>query len=273
MKHLLKDPVAVTSFSIIAIICFMGLFAPLFALNDPYEQDVLNKYAGPQVDYPFGTDGLGRCVYSRLVYGIRNTVFLSLLTMICTVALGTLAGLLAGFFTGLIDEIIMRICDVMLSFPSQVMILAIVGILGVGIENVIIANIVIKWAWYARMIRGFVVNYRHKNYMLYSRTIGTSIPYILFRHIVPNILSEVIILASLDIGWVIINISTLSFLGLGVQPPAPEWGAMLSEAKNIMHTNPGFMIPAGLSILILVICFNLLGDSLRDILDPKGTKK
>lgn len=269
MKKLLKDPIALISLFVICLICVLGVFAQYLTPHDPYEQDIINKYAGFSLSYPLGSDNLGRCVYSRLIYGIRTTVFLSLFTMVCTVFVGTIVGISSGYFRGIIDEVLMRLCDIMLSFPSQVMILAIVGILGVGIENVVLANIVIKWAWYARMIRGFVINYNHKNYMLYSKTIGSSKSFILFKHILPNIVSEIIILASLDTGWVIISISTLSFLGLGVQSPVAEWGAMLSEAKNVMHTNPGFMLPAGIVILVLVACFNLLGDSIRDALDPK----
>ena len=189
--------------------------------------------------------------------------------MACTILLGTIIGIIAGYSRGIVDEVLMRFCDIMLSFPSQVMILAIVGILGVGIENIIFANIIIKWTWYARMIRGIVIQYRYKNYMLYSKVINTKKSIVMFKQLLPNILSEVIVLATLDIGWVILNISTLSFLGLGVQAPTPEWGAMLSEAKNVMATNPNQMIVPGLAILIIVAAFNLLGDSFRDALDHK----
>lgn len=273
MEKLIKDPIAVITIGVILLVMLVGIFAPLVASHDPLEQDILNKYSGATWEHPFGTDNLGRCIYSRVVYGVRTTVFLSLLTMACTIIIGTLLGFISGFFKGIVDEVIMRICDIMLSFPSQVMILAIVGILGVGIENVIIANIAIKWAWYARMIRGIVVKYRHKNYLLYSTAIGSSKSFIMFRHLLPNVFDEIVILATLDMGWVIISISTLSFLGLGVQPPTPEWGAMLSEAKNVMLTNPMQMLPPGLAILILVACFNLLGDSVRDIFDPKEANR
>lgn len=273
MKKLLKDKIALICLLIITIICIMGIFAPFFALHDPYLQDIMDKYAPMSLNHPFGTDNLGRDVYSRLVYGIRTTIFLSLLTMICTITIGTLIGLIAGLFKGIVDETIMRICDIMLSFPAQVMILAIVGVLGVGIENIIIANIAIKWAWYSRMIRGIVVKYRHGNYISYSLAIGTKKSYIILKHLLPNISAEVIILATLDMGWVIISISTLSFLGLGVQAPTPEWGAMLSEAKNVMIFHPNQMLAPGLAILVVVACFNLLGDSVRDMLDPKEANR
>lgn len=272
MKKLLKDKVALISLIIISLVIIMGIFAPIFALHDPLEQNIANKFADFSLAYPFGTDGLGRCIYSRLIYGIRNTVFLSLLTMVCTIGLGSLIGLISGYYKGFVDELIMRFCDIMLSFPSQVMILAIVGILGVGIQNIIIANIVIKWTWYARMIRNIVVKYNIKNYILFSKTIGKKDSYIMSRHLLPSIFSEIVLLGTLDIGWVIINISTLSFLGLGVQAPNPEWGAMLSEAKNYMFSQPNQMLIPGIAILLVVASFNLLGDSLRDIFDPKEAK-
>lgn len=269
----MKDKVAISCITILAVICIMGICAPWVALHDPNAQDILNKYSGMSLAYPLGTDSLGRCVYSRLVYGIRPTIFLSLFTMLCTIAIGTLVGVIAGASRGIVDETLMRFCDIMLSFPSQVMILAVVGILGVGIENVVLANILIKWTWYARMIRGMVVSYRHKNYMLYAKVVGTPKSYIVFKHILPNIFAELIVLATLDMGWVILNISTLSFLGLGVQAPTAEWGAMLSEAKNVISTQPGQMLAPGLAILIVVAAFNLLGDSLSDALNPKGAKE
>lgn len=268
-KKLLKNKTTVFCMALILLLSVMGIFAPLFAPNDPYENDIMNKFASYSLQYPLGTDQLGRCVFSRMIYGIRPTLFLSLVTMLGTIGLGTLMGLLAGYFKGTIDEVIMRIVDMMLSFPSQIMILAIVALLGVDIRNVIIANIFIKWAWYARMIRTNVVKYTDKNFVLFSRCIGSGERFILIRHMIPCIASEMAVLATLDIGWAVLNISTLSFLGLGVQAPVPEWGAMLNEAKNVMTTNPIQMIAPGIAVVILVASFNLLGDCLRDAFDPK----
>lgn len=269
MNQLMKNKMAVLSIGIIAIISILGIFAPFFSPNDPYENNILGKFASFSTKYPLGTDHLGRCILSRMIYGIRPTLFLSLITMIGTIGLGTLMGLLAGYYKGVIDEIIMRIVDVMLSFPSQIMILAVVALLGVDIRNVIIANVFIKWAWYARMIRTSVLKYRDKNFVLFSRSIGSSESFILIKHMLPCIGSEMAVLATLDIGWAILNISTLSFLGLGVQAPTPEWGAMLNEAKNVMTTNPYQMLAPGIAVVVLVAAFNLLGDCLRDALDPK----
>ena len=162
---------------------------------------------------------------SRMIYGIRPTLGLAALTMLGTISLGAVLGILAGYFRGIVEEIIMRIVDIMLSFPSQIMVFAVVALLGVSVQNVIIANVFIKWAWYARMIRTGVMQYRDKNFVQFSRCcVGMPERYILFRHLLPSITSDLAVLASLDIGWAIINISTLSFLGLGVQAPTPEWG-------------------------------------------------
>ncbi|STO31398.1 Glutathione transport system permease protein gsiD [Fusobacterium necrogenes] len=269
LKRLLKNKMSLMCITLIFILIILGVFAPVFAPNDPYENNILNKFAPYSWEYPLGTDHLGRCVFSRMIYGIRPTLFLSLVTMVGTIGLGTLMGLLSGYFKGIIDDVIMRIVDMMLSFPSQIMILAIVALLGVDIRNVIIANVFIKWAWYARMIRTNVIKYTDKNFILFSRCIDSGERFILFRHMIPCIASEMVVLATLDIGWAVLNISTLSFLGLGVQAPIPEWGAMLNEAKNVMTTNPIQMIAPGVAVVILVAAFNFLGDCLRDAFDPK----
>ena len=204
-----------------------------------------------------------------MIYGIRPTLGLAVLTMLGTIGLGALMGLLAGYFRGIPEEIIMRTVDVMLSFPSQIMVFAVVALLGINVQNVILANVFIKWAWYARMIRTGVMQHRDRNFVQFSRCVGTPERFILFRHLGPSIAADLAVLASLDVGWAIINISTLSFLGLGVQAPTPEWGAMLNEAKNVLTSNPTQMIVPGVAIVILVSAFNLMGDALRDVLDPK----
>lgn len=216
-------------------------------------------------EYPLGTDHLGRCVLSRLIYGIRPTLGLALLTMLGTIALGAVLGIMAGYFRGVVEEVIMRVVDVMLSFPSQIMVFAVVGLLGINVQNVIIANVFIKWAWYARMIRTGVMQYRERNFIQFSRCVGMPERFILFRHLLPSITSDLAVLASLDVGWAIINISTLSFLGLGVQAPTPEWGAMLNEAKEVLTSNPTQMIAPGIAIVALVCCFNPDGAT------PSGT--
>ena len=271
--RLIRNRAAVGTIGLVLIVALIGIFAPFIAPNDPYATDILNKFAGFSWQYPLGTDNLGRCILSRMIYGIRPTLGLAVLTMLGTIGLGALMGLLAGYFRGIVEEVIMRTVDVMLSFPSQIMVFAVIALLGISVQNVILANVFIKWAWYARMIRTGVMQYRDRNFVRFSRCIGTPESFILFRHLVPSIAADLAVLSSLDVGWAIINISTLSFLGLGVQAPTPEWGAMLSEAKNVLTSNPVQMLVPGIAVVILVAAFNLMGDALRDVLDPKEVQK
>ena len=269
LHRFLHNKTAVSTVTLVLIVALMGIFAPFIAPHDPYDTNILNKFSQFSKEYPLGTDNLGRCILSRMIYGIRPTLGLAVLTMLGTIGLGALMGLLAGYFRGITEELIMRIVDVMLSFPSQIMVFAVVALLGINVQNVILANVFIKWAWYARMIRTGVMQYRDRNFVQFSRCVGTPERFILFKHLVPSIAADLAVLSSLDVGWAIINISTLSFLGLGVQAPTPEWGAMLSEAKNVLTSNPAQMLVPGIAIVILVSAFNLMGDAIRDVLDPK----
>lgn len=273
LQRFLHNKMAVGTVLLVLIVAVLGILAPVIAPHDPYKADIIHKFAPFSAEYPLGTDNLGRCILSRLLYGIRPTLGLAVLTMLGTIGIGALMGLLAGYFRGVVDEVIMRVVDVMLSFPSQIMVFAVVALLGISVQNVILANVFIKWAWYARMIRTGVMQHRDKNYIRFSRCVGTPERFILIRHLIPSIASDLVVLASLDVGWAIINISTLSFLGLGVQAPTPEWGAMLNEAKNVMTSNPAQMLVPGIAIVILVSAFNLMGDALRDVLDPKEVAK
>lgn len=272
-NRFLHNKTAVATVGMVAVIALMGIFAPWIAPNDPYATDILNKFADYSWKYPLGTDQLGRCVLSRMIYGIRPTLGLAMVTMAGTIGLGAVLGISAGYFRGIVEEVIMRLVDVMLSFPSQIMVFAVVALLGINVQNVILANMFIKWAWYARMIRTGVMQYRDRNFVQFSRCVGMPERFILFRHLLPSITSDLAVLASLDVGWAIINISTLSFLGLGVQAPVPEWGAMLNEAKEVLTSNPVQMLAPGAAIVILVCCFNLMGDALRDVLDPKEAEQ
>ena len=230
-ERFFRNRTAVFTVVFVLLVGLVGILAPVIAPNDPYETNILNKFASYSLQYPLGTDQLGRCVLSRMIYGIRPTLGLSLLTMFGTPNLGAIFGSMRGFFPGHHRGSYHACggCDA--SFPSQIMVFAVVALLGVSVQNVIIANVFIKWAWYARMIRTGVMQYRDRNFVQFSRCVGMPERFILFRHLLPSITSDLVVLASLDVGWAIINISTLSFLGLGVQAPTPEWGAMLNEAK------------------------------------------
>ena len=268
-KKLMKDKMAVICIVLLLIITLAGIFAPVISSYDPTEGDIIKKFAKPSFQHILGTDYLGRDTFTRLIYGVRTTLFLSVLTMIPTILIGLTIGMVSGYFRGAVDEFLMRVCDIMMSFPGQVMILAIVGALGPGIRNVVIANVIVKWMWYARMIRGNVIRQNDRNYILFSRTVGAGSWYILKKHIIPAILPELVVLITLDVGWMILSISSLSFLGLGVQAPTPEWGAMLNEARSVIGTKPEQMIAPGMAILATVAAFNFLGDSFRDMFSPK----
>ncbi len=272
LKKLFSDKVALLCISFLSTIIFMGIFAPFVSPNDPYLVNLEKKLEFFSWQYPLGTDQLGRCIASRLIYAIRITLFYALLAMFITVVLGMILGLIASFFD-LARKIILRVCDVMLSFPSELMMLAIVGFLGTGIENLIIATVISKLAWYTRMTYSFTINHINKNYIHYSKVLGITSSMILRKHLFPLISSDIIMLATLNVGSVILSISALSFLGLGVQAPTCEWGVMLNEAKELMSLNPYMMIPPGLMILLVVASFNFLGDSIRDALDPNYNLK
>lgn len=269
INRLKKDRLAMVCIGFLFIVILAGVFAPVIAPHSPIEMNVKEKFAGISMTYPLGTDQLGRCILSRLLYGIRTTVFTSLLTMVITILIGTLLGVIAGLSRGKVDELIMRSCDVFLSFPSEVMILAIVGIMGPGLFNVILSNIIAKWAWYTRMIRTIVIKYTDKNYIRFAKVSGCSTGHIVRTHILPGAAGEIAVLATLDSGSVILIFSALSFLGLGVQAPTAEWGMMLNEAKNVMIVHPYQMLAPGIAILLVVAAFNFVGDSLQDAFDTK----
>lgn len=254
--------------SFLLVVTASGILAPWLAPYDPLLIDAKNKLAACGGAHWFGTDQLGRDIFSRLLYGARVTVGFSVLTMCVTVCIGTLLGMLAGFVRGRVEAVLMRACDVVMSFPSEVMILAIVGMLGPSLENVALACVLAKWPWYTRMVRTITQKYTDMNYIRYAQVAGYGTCYIIRRHLLPCAAGEIAVLATLDTGAVILLISALSFLGLGVQPPTPEWGTMLAEARNVMTLYPWQMLPPGIAILSVVAACNFLGDSLRDALDP-----
>ncbi|MDO4288806.1 MAG: ABC transporter permease subunit [Eubacterium sp.] len=271
-KRFLSDKLAVAVGIFLLAVLLAGVLAPVIAPWDPSVQSIADKFQGPSLSHPLGTDQLGRDVLSRLIYGARTTMGVSLLTMAATIFIGTVLGFIAGYFRGWVDEVIMRICDVMLSFPDEVLILAIVGILGVGIEHIVVATVIAKWAWYTRMIRTVVRGFMDKNYIRFARVAGLSPVKIITGHLLKNAVGEILVLATLDTGAIILNISALSFLGLGVQPPTAEWGMMLNDAKAVITTHPGQMLAPGIAIFLVVAAFNFLGDSIQEAMNPRLDK-
>lgn len=269
IKRLVHDKLALLSVIFLLTIIILGVFAPMIAPFDPDEVNIINKLANPSLTHWLGTDYLGRDTFSRLLFGIRTTLGLALVTMFITFIIGTFIGVVAGYRQGKVDQIIMFIIQGMQAFPNELMILIIVGLLGPSMTNLVIGSVLVHWAWYTRMVRTVVMQYRFAPYIQFSRISGVSFVQIFKRHLWPNMLPELVVLATLDTGWSILNVSTMSFLGLGVQAPQSEWGMMLAEAKNVMMTQPTQMLMPGLAILFTVASLNYLGDFFRDVLNPK----
>lgn len=254
---------------LVVLIFIVAFFAPMLATHDPYEANMANVLQMPGSEHILGTDKLGRDTYSRIIYGTQTSLFMTVCLVVLTAAIGSLVGILSGYFGGKVETVLMRLADMMLSFPGVVLAIAIAGILGGNIVNTILALVVVSWAKYARLVRSLVIKMRHNDFIMAARINGTTTFNILRRHIIPNILPIVVITGAMDIGTMMMEIAGLSFLGFGAQPPTPEWGLMLNEGRQYIQTAPWLMIYPGIAIFIVVAVFNLWGDSLRDILDPR----
>ncbi len=254
---------------IIVFFIFIALVGPYFTAYDPLKIDLRNKYQGASLAHPLGTDNLGRDTLTRLVYGARTTFIISFTAVLSGSIIGLLLGVVAGYFGGRVDDILMRITDILLAFPGLLLAIAIVAILGNGIINTIIAIAIYNIPYIARIVRGSVLTIRNNEYIQAAKVIGASNTRIILTHIIPNSFSQVIVNTTLSLGTAILTSSSLSFLGLGVQPPYPEWGSMLSKAREVIRTVPIATLAPGIAITLVVLSFSLLGDGLRDALDPK----
>ncbi len=253
----------------IAII-LVGILAPVIATHSPYESNLHDAFIAPNSEHIFGTDKLGRDIFSRVIYGTRISLSAALILVILIFTIGTTLGVIAGYFGGIIDTIIMRISDMMISFPGMVLAIAMAGIMGASVKNAVIAITVVSWTKYARLSRSLVLKIKETDYIRAAKVTGCKTVHIITRHIIPNIISTLIITATTDIGTMILELSALSFLGFGAQSPQAEWGLMLNEGRAYMVDCPWLMIYPGLAICIVVIVYNLLGDNLRDILDSRS---
>ncbi len=268
--ELKKRKPAMIALAVLIIFSLCAILAPLLAPNDPQYIELSLALSEGQPEYPLGTDHLGRCMLSRMLYGGRISLAAATMVMISNMTISLLIGIIAGYKGGWIDNCFMRVGDIFLAFPGLVLTLVIVGMMGPGLQNVLIAMVIAQWAWYARIVRSTVLSIRESNYVLASRVSGASSLTIMYRHILPNILPQLFILGTLNIGWAILHISGFSFLGLGVQPPVPEWGVMLNDSRAYFWTNPRLMLLPGLAISLAVVSFNLLGDALKEISGMKG---
>lgn len=252
-----------------ALLLFMAVFGKWLAPYDPLEVNYELSLQPPNHQHWFGTDKLGRDVLSRLLCGASSSFALTFLMLMIIVLIGVSLGLFAGYFGGKTDHLIMRLADILLAFPDTVFAIAVTGILGAGIFHTVFALALIWWTKYARLTRSLVSHILHQDYIIAAKLAGVKPMKLVLRYVLPMIIPQILINATLDIGSLMISLAGLSFLGLASQPPAPEWGYMLFESKQYMQTAPWLMIYPGLVIVITVIIFNLLGDSLRDKLDPK----
>jgi peptide/nickel transport system permease protein len=267
-RALLRDRTAVLGLVLVTVLVIGAVFAKALAPHDPNAVDVLNRLAPPSRHHLFGTDHLGRDIFSRVLYGGRLSIGSAVLAGVATGTVGLFIGMAAGYFGGVVDMVISRVMDVLLAFPLFLLALAITGIIGPGLHNLLIALVLASWAQYARIVRGAVLAEKSKTYVEAARAAGASSGRILRRHLLPNIVAPVVVLTTLDTGVMMLALSGLSFLGLGVRPPAAEWGAMLSEGRSYLD-HPQMMVFPGVAIFLTVLGFNLLGDGLRDALDPR----
>jgi peptide/nickel transport system permease protein len=267
-RWLATDLRAVLAITVLLALVIIAIGAPWIAPYRPTAQDVNNMLAAPSPGHLLGTDDLGRDIFSRLIYGAPATVYASLLAVSVAVAIGLPVGLVAGFFGGWIDDIISRVIDTFLSFPAIVLAIAVTGALGIGLTNGMIAVGLVMFPALARIVRARTLIVRQELYVDASRCFGAPVWHILWRHVLPNSLPPVIVQVTLLLAAALLAEASLSFLGLGIQPPNPSWGAMLARAYQYMEIAPEQMYAPGLAILVVSLAFNALGESLRIVLDP-----
>ncbi|WP_339643217.1 ABC transporter permease [uncultured Pelagibacterium sp.] len=265
----LKNTSLVVGALISLAIIFCAVFAPFVATHGVEQMDMINRFAWPTPGHVLGTDNFGRDLWSRLVYGARVSLSIAIISVACAAVVGTIVGLVSGYFGGWVDQLLMRITDIFLGFPPLVLALAIVAVMGPGITNISFAIIIVTWTEYARVVRATTLVLREQNYVQAARALGASPIRILFREVLPNAFGPIIVLASLGLGTAIISESALSFLGFGLPPPTPTWGWTLAYGTRFIRDEPWLSIISGATIMITVLGFNLLGDGLRDILDPR----
>jgi len=263
------NPLNAAALALIGAFAICAVLAPIIAPYDPLAQALGSRLEPPSPEHWLGTDQLGRDIASRLLYGARISLVIGIVVVALAGVFGTLVGLVAGYAGGLVDETLMRVTEVFLAFPPLILAMAIAGALGPSLTNAIIAIAAVTWAIYARLTRGQILSLRRREFVEAARAIGASRARILARHLLPNALAPLLIQASFDMGSAIISAAGLSFIGFGAQPPTPEWGVMISEGRNFISTQPWLSLFPGLAILFAVGSFNLLGDGLRDLFDPR----
>ena len=253
IKRLLRDRTALIGLVLIVFLILAALFAPIIAPNDPAAVFPEHKLASPSRQFPLGTDNLGRCLLSRLMFGARVSLATAGTASLLIMLIGVTVGAIAGYVGGWVDFVLMRVVDLLLAFPLLVLALAVTGMLGVGLTSVLIGVVSVWWASYARVVRALTISLRERPFIEAARATGVSPTRIVVRHIIPNIIASIIVLSTIETGRLLLVISGISFLGLGVQPPTPEWGAMLNDGRAFLQTAPQLMIYPGLAISLAVL--------------------
>lgn len=264
-----KNYILYTGLVLSALIVLVMIFAPFLEPHDPTKMELSQKFIAPCREFIFGTDHLGRDIFSRVIEGARVSMSMAVTVVFFSAVLGVLLGMISGYMGGAVDMLIMRAVDVLLAFPTIIFALALSTMMGTGQTNLIIAITCVQWTRYARIARGEALMLKNAEYVEAAKSIGNNTVQILGKYIFPNVISKIIILASLDIGTIILYCASLSFLGLGAQPPSPDWGVMISEGKDYMQYAPWLTLFPGLAIAFSALSFNMLGDGLRDLLDPR----
>lgn len=269
LQRLIKSKTSFIGLCLISILILTAIFAPLIATHDPVDQQLLNRYQAPSGEHWLGTDELGRDIFSRIVYGTRISIQIGVIAVGISAIVGIFLGGVAGYFGRWLDQVIMRLIDILMAFPSILLAIGLVTILGPSLTNAMIAVGIVGVPQFARIVRSTVLSVKETEYIEAARAIGAKNGSILFKHVLPNCLAPIIVQVTLSVGTAILDAAGLSFLGLGAQPPNPEWGAMLSDGQAALQTSPWVVAFPGLAIFLVVLGFNLFGDGLRDALDPK----
>jgi peptide/nickel transport system permease protein len=272
LRHLRKNRIAMVGLCIIVLFLLCAVFAPLIAAYDPIATDFAKALKKPSAQHWFGTDELGRDLFSRILFGARISLIIGLISVAIGLALGVPIGALTGYFGGKLDLFAQRVIDIMIAFPGILLAIIVVTVLGVGVENVMIATGIASVPVYARLVRGSVLSIKKLGYISAAKALGIGEATIIFGHVLPNCFGPVIVQSTFQIATSILWAAGLGFLGLGAQPPIPEWGAILSKGRVYMRVAPHLTTYPGLAIFFMVLGFNLLGDGLRDALDPKSRK-
>jgi len=273
LRHILylirRSPLSLLGITLFSVFLLLAILAPYILPYDPFKINLSGAFQQPNIEHIFGTDEMGRDILSRILWGCRISLQVGVTVVLISLCIGTILGGIAGYVGGAVEEIIMRFTDLVLAFPSLVLAMALSAALGPGLNNAIFAISITWWPWYARLIRGQVLSIREAGFVEAARCVGASDFRILFRHIIPNSFGPVIVNASMDFGWAILMTSSLGFLGIGAQPPTPEWGAMINAGRLYFMDKPWIATFPGLAILFVVFASNLIGDGLGEILNPR----